>query len=253
MIATLKNSRSGGARGKAAERRRLQSQGEERNVELSSMSVVEKVVEAIRSDIKAGRVAPGQRLIESEIRVALGASRPSIRDAMGRLEAEGFVEIEHQKGARVRRLTSSDTEHIYQIREALEGVAARLAAENIGKHNYRKRLQSLEREFEKNDDGLPSTYHRYNEQFHHLIVEMSENQRLIRMVQQLHHSAFLTLIQVVSSREAEAQAREEHKPIVTAILEGDGPAAERAMRAHIRRTGRVLVARIESYSGKHSK
>jgi DNA-binding GntR family transcriptional regulator len=249
MIATLKNSRSGGDPRKAAERRQLQSQGEEQNAELSSVSVVEKIVDAIRGDIRAGRVAPGQRLIESEIRVALGASRPSIRDAMRRLEAEGLVEIEHLKGARVRRLTPSDTEHIYQIREALEGVAARLAAENIGKHNYRKRLQSLEREFEKNDDGLPSTYHHYNEQFHHLIVEMSENQRLIRMMQQLHHSAFLTLIQVVTSRETEVQAREEHKPIVTAILTGDGPAAERAMRTHVRRTGRVLVTRIVSFFG----
>jgi DNA-binding GntR family transcriptional regulator len=249
MIATLKSSRSGGAPRKAAERRQLQSQGEERNAELSSMSVVEKIVEAIRSDIKAGRVAPGQRLIESEIRVALGASRPSIRDAMRRLEAEGVVEMEHQKGARVRRLTSSDTEHIYQVRETLEGVAARLAAENIGKHNYRKRLQILEREFKKNDDGLPTTYLHYNEQFHHLIVEMSENQRLIRMVQQLHHSAFLMLIQVVASREAEARAREEHKPIITAILKGDGPAAERVMRTHIRRTGRVLVTRIVSFFG----
>jgi DNA-binding GntR family transcriptional regulator len=249
MIAMLKSSRSGGARGKAAERRQLQSQGEEQNAELSSVSVVEKIVDAIRSDIKAGRVAPGQRLIESEIRVALGASRPSIRDAMRRLEAEGLVEIEHLKGARVRRLTPSDTEHIYQIREALEGVAARLAAENVGKHNYKKRLQRLERDFEKNDDGLPSTYHQYNEQFHHLIVEMSENQRLIRMMQQLHHSAFLTLIQMVTSRETEARAREEHKPIVTAILKGDGPAAERAMRTHVRHTGRVLVTRIVSFYG----
>jgi DNA-binding GntR family transcriptional regulator len=249
MIATLKNSRSGGARRKAAEPRQLQSQGEEQNAELSSVSVVEKIVDAIRSDIKAGRVAPGQRLIESEIRVALGASRPSIRDAMRRLEAEGLVEVEHHKGARVRRLTPTDTEHIYQIREALEGVAARLAAENIGKRNYRKRLQSLEREFEKNDDGLPSTYHHYNEQFHHLIVEMSENERLIRMTQQLHHSAFLTLIQVVTSRETEARAREEHKPIVTAILKGDGPAAERAMRSHVRHTGRVLVTRIVNFYG----
>jgi DNA-binding GntR family transcriptional regulator len=249
MTATLKSSRSGGALRKAAEQHRLQPQGEERNVELSSMSVVEEIVEAIRSDIKAGRVAPGQRLIESEIRVALGASRPSIREAMRRLEAEGLVEMEHQKGARVRRLTSSDTGHIYQVREALEGVAARLAAENIGKHNYRKRLQSLEREFKKNDDGLPSTYHHYNEQFHHLIVEMSENPRLIRMVHQLHHSAFLMLIQVVASREAEAQAREEHKSIVAAILKGDGPAAERAMRTHIRRIGRVLVTRIVSFFG----
>jgi DNA-binding GntR family transcriptional regulator len=216
----------------------------------SRVSVVETVVDAIRNEIKSGRLAPGQRLIEVDIRSALGASRPSIREAMGRLEAEGLVEIEHQRGARVRRLTPVEIENIYQVREALEGVAARLASQNIGKSNYKNRLRALEQEFDAKKDGTPSTYLQYNEQFHRLIVEMSGNSRLIRMVEQLQHAAFLVLIQVVSTRQAADQARADHRPIVTAILKGDGAKAERAMRAHIRRTGRDVAALMEKYPWK---
>jgi DNA-binding GntR family transcriptional regulator len=211
------------------------------------VSVVETVVEAIRNEIKTGRLAPGQRLIESEIRAAIGASRASIREAMGRLEAEGLVEIEHQKGARVRRLTAAEAANIYDVREALEGVAARLAAQNVDKADYKSRLRALERKYSAESDGMPGTYLRYNESFHHLIVEMSENWRLIRMVEQLQHPAFLMLIQVISNRQAVVRASREHLPIVKAILDGDGARAERAMRVHIRRTGRDIIARIVEF------
>ncbi len=166
---------------------------------------------------------------------------------MGRLEAEGLVEIEHQKGARVRRLSAEDALNIYQVREALEGAAARLAARNISRANYKTRLRELERQFAAVNDGLPDTYLQYNEKFHRLIVEMSENRRLIRMVEQLQHPAFLMLIQVMSSRQAADRALSEHVPIVSAILKGDENRAESAMRAHIRRTGRDVVRRMASF------
>jgi len=210
----------------------------------STPSVVETVAEAIREEIKTGRLAPGQRLIESDLCAAVGASRTSIREAVGRLEAEGLIEVEHQKGARVRRLTSQDALNIYQIREALEGTAARLAAQNIGKGDYKARLKALEKKFRAENDSSPGVYLRYNEQFHRLIVEMSENNRLIRMVEQLQHAAFLMLIQAVSTPQAAMRAHEEHELILSAILDGDGTRAERAMRAHIRRTGDDVLARL---------
>ncbi len=166
---------------------------------------------------------------------------------MGRLEAEGLVEITHQKGARVRRVTVEDAENINDIREAVEGVAARLAAENIGKGDYKNRLRALERDFIENNDSLPMTYLRYNENFHNLIVEMSENWRLRRVVEQLQHATFLMLSQVVSNRDVMARTHGEHKLIVAAVLKGDGAKAERAMRSHIRRTGRDVVSIIEKF------
>src|ERR1700756_4363238 len=78
----------------------------------NGVSVVETVVDILRNEIRSRNLAPGQRLIEKEISDSVGASRASVREAMGRLEAEGLVEIEHQKGARVRRLSGQEAENI---------------------------------------------------------------------------------------------------------------------------------------------
>jgi len=212
-------------------------------------SVVELTAEAIRTEIKMGRLAPGQRLIESEIGATLGASRASVREALGRLEADGLIEMVHQKGARVRRMTITDAQNIYQIREMLEGLAARLAARNIGKGDNRKRLKALQKSFRTEVDGTPNSYLRYNEQFHRLIVDCSENVRLYRMIEQLHHAAFVILVQLYSSPRGARATHDEHAPIVNAILAGDEDAAEQAMRAHIRRTGDELVGRVTGYLG----
>jgi DNA-binding GntR family transcriptional regulator len=207
-------------------------------------SVVEMAAESIREGIRTGRFAPGQRLIESDLCEALGASRTSMREAIGRLEAEGLLEVEHQKGARVRRLNSQDARNIYQVREALEGMAARLAAQNVEHGTYKAQLRALEKKFHAENDGSPSVYLEYNDEFHRLIVQMSENSRIVRMVDQLKYASFLLLIQTISSRPAVTKAHDEHDVIIAAILEGDASRAERAMRAHIRRTGDDVVARL---------
>jgi DNA-binding GntR family transcriptional regulator len=213
----------------------------------ASGSIVEITAAALRQQIKNGRFAPGQRLIESELCEAFATSRASVREAIARLEAEGLVEVEHQRGARVRRLTAQDAREIYQVREALEGIATRLAAQNIDKSDYKARLLEIEAKFFNEDDQSPGLYLRYNEDFHRLIVEMSENSRLVRMVEQLQLSAFLMLIQAISNPRAAKKSHNEHSLIVDAILKGDGERAERAMRDHIRRTGEEMHSRIVSF------
>ncbi len=206
-------------------------------------SVVSRIIQDVRLAIKAGRIVPGQRLPEGDIRELVPASRSSIREALRRLAADGLITFEHQKGARVRRLSRADTREIYQSRQALEGMAARLAAENIGTGDYRARLIALEREYDRVGDGAPGRYHSYNEQFHRLIVEISGNAHLARFIEQLALPAFLTLLQVMVEPPAFELSREEHRPIAKAILEGDGDAAEQAMRFHIARTQEHVLAK----------
>src|SRR5260370_21163593 len=91
-------------------------------------SVVERVIVYIRTGIRDGRLALGQRLIESELQAALHVSRGPIREAVRRLAAENVLRIELHKGARVRRLTATEIKSIYEVREVLEGLACRLAA-----------------------------------------------------------------------------------------------------------------------------
>ncbi len=208
-------------------------------------SVVEAIIEAVKDGIKAGRFVPGQRLIETDIREIVGSGRGSVREAMRRLAADGIVDLEHQKGARVRRMSRAEAQSIYQAREALEGMAARLAAEHIDRQDYRARLLTVEKSFGRNSDGSAHTYLRYNEQFHRLIMTMSENWHIIRMVEQLQVPAFLLVGRVMSNRETIDEARAEHHPIVEAILAGDPKRAEATMRAHIKRSGVSVISRAQ--------
>ena len=93
------------------------------------VSAVERVIAFIRSGIRDGRFAPGQRLIESELQSSLGVSRGSIREAIRRLAAEHILQVELHKGARVRQLSAEEIKNIYQVREVLEGPPGRYPAQ----------------------------------------------------------------------------------------------------------------------------
>lgn len=94
----------------------------------------EPVVDAyrgVRSAIVEGRYAPGQRLVEQRIAADLGLSRTPVREALRRLEAEGLVVSERNRGASVRELSRAEVRDLYDLRIRLESYAAELAAERI--------------------------------------------------------------------------------------------------------------------------
>jgi DNA-binding GntR family transcriptional regulator len=207
----------------------------------SDGSIVEAIIEIIKEGVRDRRFAPGQRLIESDIRRAVGASRSSVREAMRRLAAENLIDLKHYKGARVRVFAEAEVIGLYQVREMLEGLAARLAAENIGRGRHRSQLTALEKSFDRGYDGSPTGYMRYNEQFHALVVRMSESDILIRLVGQLHIPVYTLQFHSLVDPRSVAAARRQHKALAKAILAGDGTKAERLMRQHVRdRLAQVL-------------
>lgn len=98
---------------------------------ISPRSVEESVTEALRSAILRGELEPGQRLAQVELSEELGVSRIPLRDALRRLEAEGLVEIDGRRGARVSSLTASDVSEIYEMRILLESECARRALASL--------------------------------------------------------------------------------------------------------------------------
>src|SRR5262245_49693649 len=88
--------------------------------------------EVIRLKILEGLLSPGQRLIEPDLMSELGVGRSTIREAFLRLDAEGYVELRHQRGAIVRRMTRRDMAELFEVREQLEGLAASLSAARSG-------------------------------------------------------------------------------------------------------------------------
>jgi DNA-binding GntR family transcriptional regulator len=204
-------------------------------------SAVGRVIAYVIGGIRDGRFAPGQRLIENDLQAVLRVSRGPVREALRRLAAENILQLERHKGARLRLLTPEEIKAIYDVREVLEGLACRLAAQNQSFPD--KQLQALEREFDRDFDGTARHHLDYNENFHRLIVRSSGNAELIRLVENLQIPTFLLLLQFLIDAPSIKRARIEHRPIVKAILGRDGPAAERAMRAHIRSTAKFVLAR----------
>jgi len=206
-------------------------------------TAVEAVIEAITEGVKDGRYAPGQRLVEADLTAELGISRGSLREALGRLAAEGMLELEPYRGAVVRRLSPEDVQDLFNIREVLEGEAARLAALHIDEGSNRARLQqemAVVDGFRGRGDTM--AYMDENERFHELVVELSGSKLLARLIPQLQVHAFRLLFRrMIVEDSAMPNSIDEHSAVVSAILAGDAKAAERAMRVHVRRSGALSV------------
>lgn len=199
------------------------------------VSRVEAIVEQLRGRIRDGRLAPGQRLVEADLQRLFGASRGPIREAVRRLGAEGLVALRHNAGAIVRALTRDEVANVFRIREALEALAARLAAENVRRGADAGELVALETQFRKAFDGSAAAYMRYNDAFHDLVVRLSGNEQLIQLVNQLHARVYRLQVEALRSSGSYIDSRHEHGAIVRAIAAGDGKTAERLMARHIRR------------------
>lgn len=213
-------------------------------------TAVESVIEAIIEGVKDGRYAPGQRLVEADLTAELGISRGPLREAMGRLAAEGVLELEPYRGAVVRRLGREDVQDLFNIREVLEGEAARLAALRIDEDDNRARL---EREIAVIDTfrGRTDTmaYMDENERFHELVVELSGSKLLARLIPQLQVHAFRLLFRrMIVEDSAMPNSIADHADVAAAILVGNAKAAERAMRVHVRRSGELSVRTAEQSS-----
>ncbi len=210
-------------------------------------TAVESVIEAIIEGVKDGRYAPGQRLVEADLTAELGISRGPLREAMGRLAAEGVLELEPYRGAVVRRLGREDVRDLFNIRELLEGEAARLAALRIDEDDNRARLEreiGIIDEFRGRSDTM--AYMDENERFHELVVELSGSRLLARLIPQLQVHAFRLLFRrMIVEDSAMPNSIEDHAAVAAAILAGNAKAAERAMRVHVKRSGELSMRTAE--------
>jgi len=209
-------------------------------MESGSESVVEFTIGAIRGGIRDGRFVPGQRLVVADLTSALGVSAGPVREAIRRLSGENLIEIIPNVGATVRKLGQHDLAEIYELREVVEGLAAELAARNIGQGNNRATLEALfAREPEAvREGGL--AYIRANQALHRLIFEMAGNARLAAMCEQLIVPVYR--FQQLKAAAHVTMSHTAHKPLVAAILAGDEKKAGVAMRRHIRNSARVMLS-----------
>jgi len=203
---------------------------------------VERTIRSIREGIEAGRYAPGQRLIESDLTRELGVGRSSLREAFRRLSAEGIIEIVPNRGASVRRLSIRDLLEVQQVRSVLEPLAASLAAAAIGRDDNRARFEKAAAVWLHSpplDDV--DAFSRENRRFHREIVEMSGNAQLATIVERLNMPLFAAHFRQRITLERRIAAAAQHRDVALAILDGDRRAAHRAMRCHIAHSDRIVL------------
>jgi DNA-binding GntR family transcriptional regulator len=192
-----------------------------------------EIADWIRSQIRASRLVPGQRLVEVDIIRETGGSRFKVREAFQRLSAEGLVEIEEFRGASVRGASMDEVRQLYRARAALEGICAAEFALKATEGD-RLTLARLADEMESCvDNGMPERFGKLNADWHLLVMRGAGNSVIAEIVKRLdtpvHHLQFEAFYQAGRLREA----LEDHRKIVRAVMARDGAAAELAMRQHI--------------------
>ena len=204
-------------------------------------TTADAVYQTLRHSILHGALAPGERLRSDALANELRVSRTPVREALRKLEAEGFV-ARLGSGLIVRELSEQDLTELFYVREALEGMAARLAAENATPSEIveiRELLEDMEAVRRRGDvDAL----RRLTGDFHQLVCRASHNKRLLQSLKTLLDHVRQTQTSTLYGKGRPAEALREHRSLLRAIEARDGGRAERLAREHRRKT---LVLRRE--------
>ncbi len=194
----------------------------------------------IRRQIHEGFLAPGQRLIEAELMGQIAVGRSTLREAYLKLAADGLVELQHQRGACVRRMTRSDLAELFQMRECLEGFAAGRAATRVTLGSNRAWLREARAVWLAKDVVDNELSHMENNvPLHDGIVAMAGNARLAASLKLMELPGYRLQFLRLLDREQRAVSARQHLDIIDAIAAGKAAQAEKLMRAHVRRAGQL--------------
>ena len=194
----------------------------------------DKTFIALRKDIVEGNLAAGSKLSEAELSTKYSVSRAVVREAINRLESSHLVERKANVGARVATLTIEGLVELYQVRESLEGMAARLAAKNMTDSEINDLKKLLKKHFDKVKDGQSYYQEAGDLDFHYRIILGSKNKHLINMlINGIYHLVRMYRVQLGMTGPRVTTAFDEHKHVLQAISNRDEELAEMLMRRHI--------------------
>jgi DNA-binding GntR family transcriptional regulator len=202
--------------------------------------IADSVYIALRNAIFAGTLQPGARLSVPALASQLGVSRSPVREAILRLAQEQLAREEPRRGAVVASVGTPELARLYEVREVLEGLAARLAVENCGQrlvNDLRSVLAAHERAV---DNTALDAHMEADMRFHSLIRKASGNPELISLLDGIQTRVRLAMVTTTVTA-GPRRALEDHRQILDAISSGDPELAERRAREHIARLRRSLL------------
>lgn len=195
------------------------------------------------TELREGRLNPGDRLRETELAERLGMSRTPVREAIRQLEGDGIVTHVPRQGASIRTLDYAEVMELYEMRAVLEGTAARLAAraasdiEIVELFAMNHQMETL--------GSAPEAFI-LNRQFHAALLDAAKNRFLARSIHALQRALMILGPTTLTEPDRAEKAVEEHFAVLDAVKARDGSLAETAMRAHIEAAQRVRVRALRA-------
>ncbi|NJQ00839.1 GntR family transcriptional regulator [Streptomyces sp. PLAI1-29] len=203
-----------------------------------------RVIADMRRRIIKGEIEPGAPLSELALAEEFGVSRTPVREALKQLQTEGLVEIRPRVGTFVTTPSRREITELFEMKELLEGAAARLLA----RRGRVTEIGLLERNLREADEAVArddrERYAELVQEFHDLLIAGADNSKLevhYRML--MNQLAYSRLVNTSLSQPGRAlQSDREHHLVLELILEKDGDSAEYMMREHVRASRRALLA-----------
>jgi DNA-binding GntR family transcriptional regulator len=215
---------------------------------LRKKRATDEVYEALRGAILTRLFLPGQRLLADELAAELGVSLTPIRHALSQLAVEGLIEIHPRSGTYVASISPEEVAETFEIRQALEKLAARRAVVRLKPSDldaFDQLLDQLRKPVRTEADR--KRHETANLDFHRKILQIAASKRLLEIYESLHAHIQIARIHaqesngLASLKGRFAQEEAEHQAIVDALRNQDAPALERALEKHIARAEQSLL------------
>jgi DNA-binding GntR family transcriptional regulator len=213
-------------------------------------TLTSRALDALRAAIVDGRLAAGERYSVAQLAERFGVSRTPVREALLVLERQGVVRFERNRGVRVLETTAHDLEEVFALRLLLEVPATRRACALLDDDDLAALGHELDVMTRLAGEGDEAAFMAHDKRFHEIVLQGSGNRRLSAIVSQLRdHVRFRGASTVGRSRDLQAILAE-HVVILDALRARDPEASARAMREHLRTTGRLLLAQESAPAGE---
>ena len=206
-------------------------------------TLTDEVYQRLRASIVTGEHRPNERLIEAELAEQLQVSRTPIREVLQRLATDGLVQS-RRRGWVVTEHSPDEIREIYEIRTALEGYAARLAATAADDATLQQIAHVYAHSIAGLQQGARDRLVSHNDAFHDAVIGAAGNRRLAQQIRQNSEYYFNFRIAALYSDEEAESSLAGHKAIVDALLRRDADAAEHAARDHVGEALSVMMGKL---------
>jgi DNA-binding GntR family transcriptional regulator len=205
----------------------------------SGTTARQRVRTELRRLILAGKLRPGERLAQQHLARRFGVAQSVVRESLLELQFTGLVQLVDNLGIFVGDLNADTLIQAYEVREMLEGLAARLCCDRASRGDLRELTEIAEEIYRLGNSGQDAQRGALDRRFHLRIIEVAGNEVLVRLIEACH-----ALGMTVQASRPHSVIRREHLGIIGAIERGNAHEAERRAREHVAGARKALRRQI---------